>query len=94
LCERRRHVHAPVFGRERPEPPGRLLELPLATDAVAARGLVPGDRDMDEALEEVLLRRVGGAPRELELLVGGEELAAADQPEPALEVALKRRRRP
>jgi len=53
--------------------------LPLAADAVAAAGLVPRDGDVDEPLEEVPLLRRGGAPRQLQLLVRGEELAAADQ---------------
>jgi DNA-binding NarL/FixJ family response regulator len=35
-----------------------------------------------EPLEEVLLRRVGGAPGELELLVGLEVLAAANEIDP------------
>ena len=56
-----------------------LLELPLAADAVASSGLVPGDRDVDESLEEVALIDGRGAPGVFELLVGGEELAAADQ---------------
>jgi hypothetical protein len=33
---------------------------------------------VDEALEEIALRRFGNAPRGLQLLVGCEELAAAD----------------
>ena len=67
-----------MLGRERPEPPRRLLELPLAADPVAAAGLVPGDRDVDEALEEVLLGRLGRAPDVLERLVRLEVLAARD----------------
>jgi hypothetical protein len=72
---------------ERRESPRRLLELPLAADAVAAAGLVPGYRDVDEALEEVLLGRFGGPPGQLEVLVRGEELAAPDQ----VEAGVKRR---
>jgi hypothetical protein len=83
-------VHALVAGRERSEPPGRLLELALAAGTVVARGLVPGDDDVDEALEEVLLGRVGRAPRVLERLVGLEVLAGAGVVQPQLEV----RRRP
>jgi hypothetical protein len=83
-----------VLRTEGREPARRLLELTLAADAVPAAGLIPGDRDVDEALEEVLLGRLGGAPGQLELLVGGKELAAADQLEPALEIAVNRRRRP
>ena len=40
---------------------------------------------MNEALVEVALRRIGGAPGELELLVRAEELAPADEFEAALE---------
>ena len=50
-------VHAAVLGRVGPEPARRLLQLPLAADAVAAPGLVPGDRDVHEPLEEVALGR-------------------------------------
>ena len=66
-----------MAGRERAEPPGCLLELALAPGAVAAAGLVPGDDDVDETLEEVLLGRVCGAPRVLERLVRLEVLAGA-----------------
>jgi hypothetical protein len=61
-----------------PEAAGGLLQLPFAADAVAAPGLVPGDREVDEPLEEVALLGRRGAPRVLELLVGREELAAAN----------------
>jgi hypothetical protein len=61
------------------EAAGSLFQLPLAADAVAAAGLVPGDGEVDEALEEIALLVRRGAPRVLELLVGGEELTAADQ---------------
>jgi hypothetical protein len=65
--------------RERPEAAGCLLELALATRAVAAAGLVPGDDDMDEALVEVFLGLVGGPPRVLQRLVGREVLARAGE---------------
>jgi len=68
-----------VLGRVGPESPSGLLELALAPDAVAAAGLVPGDGDVDEPLEKVALLRRRRAPGVLELLMGGEELAAADQ---------------
>jgi hypothetical protein len=74
-----------VLGRERGQPPRGLLELPLAADAVPAPGLVPRDGDVDETLEEVLLRRLGRAPSILERLVRGEELALTDQREPVRE---------
>jgi hypothetical protein len=66
-----------VAGRERAEPPGCLFELALATGTVVAPGLVPGDDDVDETLEEVLFGRVCRAPRVLERLVGFEVLADA-----------------
>jgi hypothetical protein len=62
-----------------PEAAGRLLQLPLAADPVAAPGLIPGDGEVDEPLEEVALLWRRRAPRVLELLVSGEELAPADQ---------------
>jgi hypothetical protein len=63
----------------RAEPSLRLLELALAADPVPAPGLVPRDGDVDEALEEVPLLGRCRAPRQLELLVRGEELAAPDE---------------
>jgi hypothetical protein len=68
-----------VDRRVRREPASRFLELPLAADAVAAVGLVPGNSDLDEPLEEVALLGLGGTPGRLELLVRREVLAAADQ---------------
>ena len=70
--------------REGPEPALRLLELPLESDPIPAAGLVPGDDDVDEPLEEVLLLGIGRAPRILERLVRGEVLA------PPREVEAKR----
>ena len=75
-----------MAGRKRPEAPRGLLELPLAAGPVAAAGLVPGDDHVDQALVEVLLGRVGSAPRVLERLVGLEVLTVAGQVEPPLEV--------
>lgn len=72
-----------------PEAAGALLQLPLATDAVAAAGLVPGDGEVDEPLEEVALSLGSGAPGVLELFVCGEKLAAPDQVETALELRLR-----
>ena len=60
--------------RIRPETPGRLLQLPRAADTVPAARLVPGDRDVDEPLEEVTLGRLGRTPRGLQLLVRFEVL--------------------
>jgi hypothetical protein len=90
LLEHGVEVDAPMFGRVPREPPRRLLELPLAADAVAAACLVPRDRDVHEPLVEVALLCGGRAPRQLELLVGGEELARADQIEAALEETVLR----
>jgi hypothetical protein len=78
-------VDASVRRAIRRQPAARLLELALAADPLAAAGLVPGDRDVDETLKEVALGRLGGAPRVLQFLVGGEELAGPDQLEAALE---------
>ena len=88
--QERGHVDAAVLGRERVEPPGRLLELPLAARLVPAAGLVPGDDDVDEPLEEVLLGRLRGAPRVLERLVRGEVLTCPGEVEPAFEVSRQR----
>jgi hypothetical protein len=79
-----------VRGRERPEPPGCLLQLALAAGMVPAAGLVPGDDDVDEPLEEVLLGSVGRPPRVFERLVRREVLTRAGELEAAIEV----RRRP
>jgi len=66
-----------VRGRVRREPADRLLELALGADAPPAARLVPGDGDVDQALEEVALGLRRRAPGELELLVRGEVLACA-----------------
>jgi hypothetical protein len=89
LSEKGGDVDSPVAGREAAEPAARLLELALAARAVAAAGLVPGDDDVDEALEEVLLGRVGGAPGVFERLVGFEVLAGAGEVEPSLEIRFR-----
>jgi hypothetical protein len=68
-------VDAPVRGAVGREAPARLLELAFAADPVTAPGLVPGDRDVNEPLEEVALGRLGGTPRVFQFLVSGEELA-------------------
>jgi hypothetical protein len=68
-----------VLRREPLETTSRLRELPLAPGAIPAARVVPGDRDVDETLEEVLLRRLCSPPGLLELLVRLEVLAAPDQ---------------
>jgi hypothetical protein len=72
--------------RIRGEPARRLLELTLISGPISATGVMPGDGDVDETLEEVALDCFGGAPEILQHLVGGEVLAAVDQLEPALEL--------
>ena len=95
-CLSRSHLREHAFdvdsavGRgEGRESPRRLLELPPRCDGTAAAGLVPGDRDVDEPLEEVALLRLCGAPDVLEHLVRREELILPDQVEPALELRLR-----
>ena len=85
LVEQSGDVDATVLRRVGTESPLRLRELALAADAVATAGLVPGDGDVDEALEKVALRRLGRPPCVLQLLVCREELAGADQFEPVRE---------
>jgi hypothetical protein len=71
------------------EPPPRLGKLALAgTGAAGHARVVPGDRDVDEPLEEVPLGRLGRAPGVLERLVRGEVLARPGEVEAPLEVAL------
>jgi hypothetical protein len=72
-------VDATVLRRKGPETASRLRELPLAPGAVPPARVVPGDRDVDETLEEVLLRRLCGPPGLLQLLVRLEVLTAPDQ---------------
>ena len=66
-------------GRERLEPPQRLCQLPLGANRPSASGLVPGNRDVHETLEEVALLGRSGSPRVLQLLVSGKVLACANQ---------------
>jgi len=68
-----------VLGGVGPEPAGGLLELPLAANAVSATRLIPGNREVDEPLIEVALLRGRRPPSVLQLLVGAEEFASADQ---------------
>jgi hypothetical protein len=92
--EERGDVEAPVCGGIGPEPSSRLLQLALARQAAAGYARVmPGNCDMDEALEEVTLRLFGGSPDVLQHLVRGEILTAAYQLEAVLELGLRRRTR-
>ena len=79
-----------MLGAERPEPAHCLLELPLAARLVATACLVPGDDNVDEPLEEVLLPGLGRAPGVLEGLVGGEVLAFPREVEPELQISRDR----
>lgn len=79
-----------MLRRERREPAGGLLELPLAARLVSAAGLVPGDDDVDEPLEEVLLLGLGGTPGVLERFVRGEVLPGTGELQPPLEVSRER----
>jgi hypothetical protein len=79
LGEQRIELDAAMSGRERLEPTQGLRELPLGADLASAPGLVPGNRDVHETLEEVPLFSRGRTPGVLELLVCGEVLARADQ---------------
>ena len=76
-----------MLGAERPEPARGLLELPSAARLVATACLVPGDHDVDEPLEEVLLGGVGGAPRVFERLVCGEVFSRPRQLQATREVS-------
>lgn len=78
-------VNAPMRRCVGRQATARLLELPLTADPVPPAGLVPGDCDVHEPLEEVALGRVGRAPCFFQLLVGREELAGANQLQAALE---------
>jgi len=69
------------------EAANRLLELAFISGPISAPGVMPGDGHVDEALEEVPLGCLGGAPQILQHLVGFEVLAAVDQLEPALELS-------
>ena len=85
LSEERVDVDAPVNRAVSVEPPFRLRELPFAAGPVPALGVVPGDRDVDEPLEEVALVPGRRAPLVLELLVRVEVLARADELDAACE---------
>ena len=90
LAEQSGDVDVAVPRGERIEPASGFLQLTLAADRVPATGLVPGDDDVHEPLEEVLLGGLGGAPGVLERLVRGEVLAGAGEVEPAGEVRFER----
>jgi hypothetical protein len=70
--------------RVRREARDRLDARALAGDRAAARLLIRGHDDVDEALEEVALRVAAGAPRLFERLVRLEERSRPAQLEPAV----------
>jgi hypothetical protein len=86
LDEKVADVDPAMVRRVRTEPAHRLLELPLISGPISTAGVMPRDGDVDEALEEVALGWLGGAPEILQHLVGREVLPAVDQLEPALEL--------
>jgi hypothetical protein len=79
LPEQRLELDASMARRERLEPTQCLCQLPLGSDLAPAAGLVPGNRDVHETLEEVALLGGRRAPRVLELFMGGEVLAGPDE---------------
>jgi hypothetical protein len=85
VVEDDRDVHASVRRRVRAEAAGSLLELTLAAVAVAPTCVQPRDGDVHETLKEVALFGGRLAPLVLELLVGLEVLARADQLQASLQ---------
>lgn len=79
-----------MLGRERGEPSSRLLELAVVACAVVPLGLVPGDRQVDESLEEVALLGSRGTPELLEDLVRGEGSSLTEQGESVGELRVLR----
>jgi hypothetical protein len=79
LGEKGGDVHASMRRAVGREPAARLLELTFTAHSLTAPGLVPGDGDVHESLEEVALGRPGGTPRVFQFLVGCEELAGPNQ---------------
>ena len=79
LCKQWLELDAAVRRRVRLQPADRLRELPLGPDPSPAPRLVPRDRDVHEALQEVALFGRCRAPGVLQLLVRCEVLAGSDQ---------------
>ena len=79
MNEQRVQLDAAMRRRKRFEPAHCLRELTLGADLASAPGLVPGNRDVHETLEEVALFRGRRAPCVLELLVRGEVFAGPNQ---------------
>jgi hypothetical protein len=79
-----------MLGNEGSEAALRLGQLALATRPIPASGLVPGDCDVDEALEEVLLLRVRRPPDVLQRFMRLEVLAAGDLCQPLRKAVVHR----
>jgi hypothetical protein len=79
LDEQRLELDAAMSGRVRLQPAQCLRELPLGADLASASGLVPGNRDVHETLEEVALLGGRSAPGVLELFVRGEVLPGPNE---------------
>src|SRR5437870_1659490 len=79
LLEQRLQLQAAMRRCERGQPADSFCQLALGADPPSPAGLVPGDGDVDEALEEVALVRRSCAPGRFELFVRGEVLAGTDQ---------------
>jgi hypothetical protein len=79
LGEQHVEVNATVRRRVRSEASDRLCKLTLGRDRTPAAGLVPGDGDVDEALQEVAFLGRSRPPLVFELFVRREVLPGADQ---------------
>ena len=84
LCEQGFQLDSSMARRVGLEATDRLCELAFHSDGTAATGLVPGDGDVHEPLQEVPLVRRRRPPRVLESLVRREVLSGADQLEASL----------
>ena len=85
LTEDARHVDAAMRGGVGTEPPRGLLQLARRTGLVAVRGVVPGDGDVHEPLQEVALRSRRLTPFLFERLVRVEPALGAHQLDSPLE---------
>jgi len=89
LGEQRFELEAAMSGREGLESAQCLRQLPLGANLATAPGLVPGDCDVHETLEEVSLFGRSGSPGVLELLVSGKVLTRANQLDARLKCGLE-----
>ena len=88
LGEQSCDVYLAMLRCVRREPARSLLQLAPCRDRAATSGLVPGDGDVDEPLEEVPLLGQRRAPCCFELLVRFEVASRANLLEPALECSM------